>query len=85
MRRVILRLLKKRNRSGTIVDFKNLNATQNDKMILEDKVFSTTYLKKENHSNVEDDNELIKCFLNLPTLDDLPNPISLQNIMNHQQ
>ena len=53
-------------------------------MILEDEAF-LNISEAENHSDIEDDNELIECFLNLPTMEELPNPISLQNILNHQQ
>ena len=74
----------KRNRSGTIIDFNNLNSSQNDNMILEVETFFNNMSKKEQHTNIEDNNELIVCFLNLPTSDELPNPISLQNIWNHQ-
>ena len=74
----------KQNRSGTFIDFNKLNATRNDEMILEDEAF-LNISEAENHSNIEDDNELIECFLNLPTMEELPNPISLQNILNHQQ
>ena len=79
-----LTVTQKRNRSGTIIDFNNLNATRNDDMILEEETFFNNISDIEQHSNIEDDNELIDCFLNLPTLDGSPNPISLQNIWNHQ-
>ena len=59
-----------------------MNATRNDEMILEDEAF-LNISETKNHSNIEDDNELIECFLNLPTMEELPNPISLH--MNHQQ
>ena len=75
----------KRKRSGTIIDFNNLNATRNDDMILEDETFFNNISDIEQHSNIEDNNELIDCFLNLPTTDELPDPISLQNIWNHQR
>ena len=74
----------KRNRSGTFIDFNKLNATRNVEMILEDEAF-LNISEAESHSNIEDNNELINCFLNLPTMEELPNPISLQNILNHQQ
>ena len=53
-------------------------------MILEDKAF-LNISETENHSNIEDNNKLIECFLNLSTMEELPNPISPQNILNHQQ
>lgn len=70
-------VIQKQTQSGKFVDFKNLNATQNDKMILEEKAFFNYISEVKNHLNIEDDNELIECFLNLPTLDGLANPISL--------
>ena len=75
----------KQNQSGKFIDFPKLDATQDDKMILEDKAFFNYISEEENHINIKDNNELIECFLNLPTMEKLHNPISLQNIMNHQQ
>ena len=77
-------ITQKQNRSGTFIDFNKLNATCNDEMIFEDKAFFNIS-EAENHSNIEDNNKLIECFLDLPTIEELPNPISLQNILNHQQ
>ena len=75
-------ITQKRNCSGTFIDFNKLNATHNDEIIFEDKAF-LNISEAENHSNIEDDNGLIKYFLNSPTMEELLNA-TLKNL-NYQQ
>ena len=53
-------------------------------MILEDKVFFNNLPEHEQHANIEDNNKMIESFLNLPSTNEMPNPISLQEIQYHQ-
>ena len=53
-------------------------------MILEDEVFFNNLTEHEQHADIEDDNEMIECFLNLPSTNEMPNPISLREIKDHQ-
>ena len=78
------RIIKKRERSGKFVDFHALHVPQNEEMILEDEVFFNNLTEHEQHADIEDDNEMIECFLNLPSTNEMPNPISLREIKDHQ-
>ena len=53
-------------------------------MILEDEVFFNNLSEYEQHENIEDDNKMIECFLNLPPTNEMLNPILLQEILDHQ-
>jgi len=39
----------------------------------------------ETFLNIDEDNQMIDCFLNLPPLEQMANPIMIININNHQQ
>ena len=77
------KIIKKRERSGMFVDFWQLHLPQNDKMIWEDEVFFNNLPESEQHSNIEDNNEMIECFLNLPSTNEMLNPISVLEIQEH--
>ena len=40
--------------------------------------------ENERHANIDDNNKMIECFLNLPSINEMPNPILLPDILNHQ-
>ena len=56
---------------GTEIDFENLKPEIDS---TDDEVFI----------NIDEDNEIIECLLNLPQLEQMQNPINMQNIFNHQ-
>ena len=58
------KIIEKRERSGKFVDFHALHVPQNDKIILKDEVFFNNLTEHEQHADIEDNNEMIKCFLN---------------------
>ena len=53
-------------------------------MILEDEVFFNNLPEHEQHVNIKDNNKMIDCFLNLPSTNEMPNPIFLREIQQHQ-
>ena len=40
--------------------------------------------ENEKHVDINENKEMIKCFLNLPLIKKMSNPISLQEIQNYQ-
>jgi hypothetical protein len=60
-------------RKGTPIDFHTIEVP-NDELIIDDEAFTT----------IDEDNQLMECLLNLPPLQEMHNPISMQNIRNHQ-
>ena len=45
-------------------------------MILEDEIFYNTIPENEKHTDIDKDNKMIKCFLNLSFTNKISNPIS---------
>ena len=59
---------------GTLIDFNNIEMQKDTEEILEGEIFLAA-----NKSY-----KLIKCFLNLPPLEEMINPITIINIIDHQ-
>ena len=84
----------KRKRIGTPMDFHTIKVPKDDTMI-DDEAFFTLeelFVKDErinNNSNayfnIDEDQEIMDLFLNLPLVGEMQNPIEIQNIFNHQQ
>ena len=53
-------------------------------MIVEDKIFFNNIPENEKHADINKDNKMIKCFLNLPSINKMSNPLLLQEIQNYQ-
>ena len=53
-------------------------------MILEDEGFFNNLPEHEQRVNIKDNNKMIECFPNLPSTNEMPNPISLKEIQEHQ-
>ena len=73
----------RRKRNGRIVDFHNLRTPENEGTLIGDEVFVSdnlcgTYL------GIDEDNTLMESFLNLPHLTFDSNPLSMNEIHNHQ-
>jgi len=60
-------------RTGTPIDFNTIEVPK-DEFIIDDEAFIS----------IDEDNDLMECLLNLPPLQEMQNPISMQNIRNHQ-
>ena len=60
--------------TGTLIDFNNIEMQKDTEEILEGETFFAA----------NEDNKLIECFLNLPPLEEMINPITIINIINHQ-
>ena len=60
--------------TGTRIDFNNIEMQKDTEEILEGETF---FAANESY-------KLIECFLNLPPLEEMINPITIINIINHQ-
>ena len=80
---------------GRLVDFNAINIPKDDKEILEGETFLATAHRicesiikeqeQESYQNKESFyKELQECLLNLPPLKEMDNPITINNIVNHQ-
>ena len=81
---------------GTMVDFKKLTLPQQDELLFtstkpKDGAFYhgiTTGTSREAplfpQAFNNNDTEVIECLINLPSLQELPNPLTIINIQNHQ-
>ena len=59
---------------GTFIDFKALESPVHEN-VLDDEAYFI----------IDEDNEVIECLLNLQELHEMPNPINMKNIFNHQR
>ena len=64
----------RKRRPGVLIDFNEIKIP-NDDIVVDDKVFAS----------IDEDTELMECFLNLPQLNEINNPINIMNIYNHKQ
>ena len=84
---------RKRKRVGTPIDFHTIKVPKDDTMIDDERFFNLNevYVRDErinncdSYFNIDDDNEIMDLFLNLPPMTEMHNPINMQDIHNHQQ
>ena len=87
--------IKEQQGLGHLIDFKNISIPKDDEEILDGETFLniacklvTAALPTTEQSNFKNDesyyNELGECLLNLPSLEEMENPITITNIVNHQ-
>ena len=81
---------------GTIVDFKKLTLQHQDELLFtstkpKDWTFDHGITTRTSNEPAifpqtcnNNDTEIIECLLNLPSLQELPNPLTIINIRNHQ-
>ena len=84
----------KRTRIGTPMDFHTIKVPKDDTMINDESFFTLDELfvnderincNSNAYFNIDEDQEIMDLFLNLPFEGEMQNPINIQNIANHQQ
>ena len=83
----------KNKQTGTPIDFHTIKVPKDDTLIDDERFFNMVEMfvkderlhKEELYFNIEEDNEILDLFLNLPPTAEMHNPINIQNIANHQQ
>ena len=80
-------------RKGTPINFHTIKVIHDDTLIDDERFFTVEemYVKDERlhqdelYFSVEEEDEVMDLFLNLPSLTEMQNPINMQEIANHQQ
>ena len=80
-------------RIGTPVNFHTIKVPRDDTLIDDDRFFNVEEMyviderlhKEDLYLNIEEDNDILDLFLNLPPTLEISNPINMQEIANHQQ
>ena len=73
-------IAKKMERNGVLIDFANIKLPKDDN-VFEDEL----YQEHECYAHIDEDNEIMECMLNLPSVTFESSPLSMENIRNHQQ
>ena len=63
-----------------IIDFNNIKLPKDDN-VFEDKL----YQEYKCYVHIDENNEVMECMLNLPSITFKSSPLSMENIQNHQQ
>ena len=83
--------IKEQQGLGRLIDFNNISIPQDDEEILDGETFLNVARKLvadvlpiDSQNDESFYEELGECLLNLPSLEEMENPITINNIVNHQ-
>ena len=82
----------KRKQTITPINFHTIKVPKDNTLIDDERFFNLQELyvidervnMSDNYFTIDDDNEIMDLFLNLPPMGKMHNPINIQNIHNHQ-